>query len=144
MNEIGGRFHGECLWRSAREIERDLVRGARRRARERAGETRLDRPVQMAAQDALDLRMFAYDLRKRFGIGEPDLVHEPDAGGERRMMHEQQRWSLRRGRERQREPLQALRAQFSAGLAWNDGIDGDDAHSCSSIAYWMKGGNWFR
>jgi hypothetical protein len=34
---------------------------------------------------------------------------------------------LRRGRECQREPLQALRAQLSAVLAGNDGIDGDDA-----------------
>ena len=88
MNEIGGRFHGECLRRVSREIERDLMRGARRRARKRAGETRLDWPVQVAAQDAFDLRMFGYDLRERFGIGEPDLVHEPDAGRERRMVHD--------------------------------------------------------
>src|SRR5258706_13253531 len=103
VNIVRGWFHDEGLGRIGREIERDLVRGARRRARDGAGEARLDRAMQVAAQDAFDLRMLRHDLRERVRCGKPDLVHERDVSGKRRMMHEQQRRPLRRGGERQGE-----------------------------------------
>ena len=65
------------------EIKHNLVGGARRDARHRPPHTRLDRAVQVPAQDALDVRMAGHDTGESIGIAQPQRVHVADARGER-------------------------------------------------------------
>ena len=55
MQLIAGRLEDEAERRPGAEVESDLMRRARRRAGDRAGKAAVDRAMQMAAQDALDL-----------------------------------------------------------------------------------------
>jgi hypothetical protein len=61
MELVPGRFEHEPQWRFGGEVEAELVRRARGGAGDGAGKAAVDRAVQMAAQDTLDLRMAGYD-----------------------------------------------------------------------------------
>ena len=56
------RLHAEACGRLRREVELHLVRRAGAGRGQGAGEAELDRAVQVAAEDALDLRMARDDL----------------------------------------------------------------------------------
>src|SRR5262245_63539908 len=55
------RLHHETRVGLGREVECDLVRGAWTGRGDRAAEARLDRPVQVAAEDPFHLRVLAND-----------------------------------------------------------------------------------
>jgi hypothetical protein len=57
MQLVAGRLEIEADTRSGNEIDSDLMRGARRGPGNGAGKAPIDRAVQVAAQDAFDLRM---------------------------------------------------------------------------------------
>jgi hypothetical protein len=59
------RLHPEGRCGIGGEVERHLVRRAGAGRRDRPGEAELDRPVQMAAQHALHLRMASDHARER-------------------------------------------------------------------------------
>ena len=61
MELVAWRFEHEPQRRVRREAEVELGGRARRGAGNRAGKAAVDRAVQMAAQDTLDLRMAGYD-----------------------------------------------------------------------------------
>src|ERR1700738_1496085 len=67
MELIAGRFEHESQRRLGGEVKAELVR----RARGGAGKAAVDRAVQMAAQDALDLRMAGYDRSERRAVLQP-------------------------------------------------------------------------
>src|SRR4051812_26312347 len=69
------RLHLEARRGIRREIQRHLVRRARAGGCDRAGEAVLDRPMQMAAQEALDLRMPRDHFRERVAALEADAIH---------------------------------------------------------------------
>jgi hypothetical protein len=105
----GRRLHREGQ-RPLLEVERDLVRRARRGARENPADARLDRAVQVAGHDALDLRMTPDYVGELGGVREPMSVHRRDARQERRVVHENQCRARRRFVEPRREPFQTLGA----------------------------------
>src|SRR5262244_2854015 len=107
---VAGRFEHEPQRRSGGEVEAELVCGARGGAGDRAGKTAVDRAVQMAAQDALDLRMAGDDRSERLAILQTGPVHALDAGREGWMVHHQQDRSRWRRGERVVEPGEPLRA----------------------------------
>src|SRR3954471_6829794 len=72
------RLHLEARRGIRREIQRHLVRRARAGGCDRAGEAVLDRPMQMAAQEALDLRMPRDHFRERLAALEADAIHVSD------------------------------------------------------------------
>ena len=84
-----------------------------------AGEHRQRRAMNVAGRDQLHARMTPDDRREFAGILEILAVHVPDAGLERRMVQEQQRRPIRRGRQRGVEPLQGRRIEFAMRLAGN-------------------------
>src|SRR5438876_4054853 len=90
MELIAGRFEHEPERRIGGEVEAELVRRARPGAGDRAGKAAVDRAVQMAAQDALDLRMAGYDRSERRAVLQTGPVHALDAGQEGWMVHHQQ------------------------------------------------------
>ena len=63
---------------------------ARRGAGDRAGKAAVDSAVQMAAQDALDLRMAGYDRGECIAVLQTGPVHALDAGQEGWMVHHQE------------------------------------------------------
>src|SRR5947209_10744896 len=65
MQLVSGRFERKAQRRIGQQVERDLVRRARRGPGDRAGEAPIDRSMQVAAKDALDLGM----ARDNFGEG---------------------------------------------------------------------------
>src|SRR5215469_8712268 len=77
---------------------------------DRAGKAAVDRAVQMAAEDALDLRMAGDDRSERLAVLQTGPVHAFDAGPEGRMVHHQQDRSRWRRGERVVEPGEPLRA----------------------------------
>src|SRR5437868_9920375 len=79
MQLIAGRFEHEPQRRFSGEVEADLVRRARGGAGDRAGKAAVDRAVQMAAEDALDLRMAGDDRSERLAVLETGPVHALDA-----------------------------------------------------------------
>src|SRR5712672_3941539 len=82
MEVVAGRFEHEPQRRFGGEVEAELMRRARGGAGDRAGKAAVDRAVQMAAQDALDLRMASYDRSKRLAVLQTGPVHALDAGRE--------------------------------------------------------------
>ena len=111
MELIARRFEHEPQRRFGSEVEAELVRRARRGAGDRSGKTAIDRAVQMAAQDALDLRMAGYDRSERRAVLQTGTVHALDAGQKGRMVHHQQDRSRRRRGEDVVEPSKPRRAQ---------------------------------
>src|SRR6267154_3115837 len=110
MELIARRFEHEPERRFGGEVEAELVRRARRGAGDRAGKAAVDRAVQMAAEDALDLRMAGDDRSERLAVLQTGPVHALDAGREGWMVHHQQdRSGWRRG-ERLVEPGKPRRA----------------------------------
>ena len=61
---------------------------ARRGSGDCAGKAAVDRAMQMAAQDALDLPIAGHDLGKGGGVPQPVTVHMRDTGGEGRVVHQ--------------------------------------------------------
>jgi hypothetical protein len=84
-------FHdvGQGLARG--HVERDLVGRARANGCKRAGEAMLDRPVDVAAQDRLDLRMPRHDPGQRLLPFQGEAVQRVDQRIEGRMVHDDQR-----------------------------------------------------
>jgi hypothetical protein len=87
-----------------------LRRRARGGAGDSAGETAVDRAVQMAALNALDLGIADYDRGERLGVLQTVSVHPLDARHKVWMVHHQQDRSCRRRGERVIEPGEPLRA----------------------------------
>src|SRR5712671_6031315 len=110
MELIARRFEHEPQRRFGSEVEAELVRRARRGAGDRSGKTAIDRAVQMAAQDALDLRMAGYDRSERLAVLQTGPVHALDAGQKGWMVHHYQHRSCRRQSERVVEPAEPIRA----------------------------------
>src|SRR6267378_1986906 len=75
MELVAGRFEHEPQRRFRSEVEAELVRRARSGAGDRAGKAAVDRAVQMAARDALDLGMAGYDRSKRLAVLQTGPVH---------------------------------------------------------------------
>jgi hypothetical protein len=59
------------------------------------------------------------------GLAQRQRVHVRDAGREGRMVHEDERRPLRRGRELARQPVAALRADPAGHLARHQGVQAD-------------------
>src|ERR1700749_3560839 len=74
MELEAGRLEREALLDALPEIERNLMRRAGAGRQDGSAETLLDRAVDMAAEDPLDLRMAADDRLERRRILERDLV----------------------------------------------------------------------
>ena len=72
MELVAGRFEHEPQRRLGGEVKAELVGRARGGAGDRAGKAAVDRAVQMAAQDALDLRMAGYDRSERLAV---EFIH---------------------------------------------------------------------
>ena len=70
---VAGRLELETQGRARSEIQGELMRRAGRGAGDRTGEAAVDHPVQMAAQDALDLRVGSDDHAKVYLNG--DRIH---------------------------------------------------------------------
>ena len=128
MQLVARRLEGELGRRARRQVGHQLVRCARRGAGDRAGEAVVDRAVQMAAQDALDLRMARDDRREIRRVLERMAVHMLDAGRERRVVHHDQRRLGRRISQRSVEPIELLGAQEAAVVAGNMRVERDEAH----------------
>src|SRR6516225_6527578 len=117
MELVAGRFEYEPQRCVRREAEAKLGGRARRGADDCAGKAAVDRAVQMAAEDALDLRMAGDDRSERLAVLQTGPVHALDAGREGWMVHHQQDRSRWRQGECVVEPGEPLRAQKTAGLA---------------------------
>src|SRR3989442_519719 len=87
------RLHPEGRCGVGGEVERHLVRRARAGRGDGPGEAELDRPVQVAAQHALHLRMASDYARERVASFQADLVHVADQWGEGGVVHDEQ-WRL--------------------------------------------------
>src|SRR5262252_9033007 len=127
MQLITGRLERKGEPRFGPEVERDLMRGARCCAGERASKAGFDRSVEMAAENPLDLRVVADDLGKPGAAAEPGLVHPADPGWKRRVRHQHHRGPILCRHEGGLDPLQPLRAQYSAALARYQGVERNDA-----------------
>ena len=128
MQRARGRLHHHRQVPRGREVERELVRGGRARGRHRAREPSGHRAVDMAARDALHLRMTTHDVGQPAGAREAHRVHRLEAGHERRVVHEQQRGALRGLAESRVEPVEALPAQLTAGRSGHVRVEADQAH----------------
>src|ERR1700758_2721226 len=78
MELIAGRFVHEPKRRLSGKVKAKLGPRARGGAGDRAGKTVVDRAVQMAAQDALNLGIADYDRGERLGILQTGSVHPLD------------------------------------------------------------------
>ena len=76
-------------WRAGADVERDLMRGAGAGGGQGAGEAMLDRPVQVAAKDALDMGMPCDEggQSRALGGGHSNGVHVVDTGDEGWVVH---------------------------------------------------------
>src|SRR6267143_7025892 len=110
MQLVARRFEHEPQRRFGGEVEAELVRRARGGAGDRAGKAAVDGAVQMAAQDALDLRMAGYDRSERPAVLQTGPVHALDARQEGWMVHHYYDRARRRQGERVVEPREPLRA----------------------------------
>ena len=110
---VAGRLHGEAQRRPGAEIEHQLMSGARSRSDDGAGEAGFDCAMEMAAKNSFDLRMVEDDFGEGRTTIKAVLVHLVDPGHKRRVVHQHQRWLIRRCRQRTGEPVQALLAQGS-------------------------------
>lgn len=126
MQLVARRLEIEADTRSGNEIDSDLMRGARRGPGNGAGKAPIDRAVQVAAQDALDLRVVANHLGKSCGIIKAVIVHIGDTGREGRMMHHDDGWTLGLFGERCVEPGELIGAQRSVVLAIDQRIQGNE------------------
>jgi hypothetical protein len=94
------------------------MRHARRDLGYRAGEARRDRPVMVAAENALDIRITGDDLAEAIGAFEQaNSVHVDDAAVEGRVVHEDDdRLAVRTG-ERLFQEAEAFVAERAGALA---------------------------
>jgi hypothetical protein len=81
--------------------------------------------MNVAADNALDLRIARHDVAKRARIVKADLVHVCDPGAKWRMMHEDQRGLFRRLAQAGIEPSQSLVAQRAPTLPRDHRIQSD-------------------
>src|SRR5207237_2067853 len=123
----GRRLHRERQWLLL-EVERHLMRRARRGARQSPAHARLDRAMQVAGHDALDLRMASDDPGELAGVGEAVGVHLSDPRGERRVVHEDQGRTRGRFLEPRREPTQTLRAEEAAHSPRIERVEADEPY----------------
>src|SRR5438105_15176369 len=110
MELIAGWFEHESERRLGGEVKAELVRRARGGAGDRAGKAAVDRAVQMAAQDALALRIAGDDRSERLAVLQTGPVHALDARQEGWMVHHQQDRSRRRRGKDVVEPGEPRRA----------------------------------
>jgi len=119
MHLIGRRLQRERADRVRPQVEHHLMSGAGSGRGERTVPASLNRPMQMAAENAFDLGMALDDLAHGVSSGEPDYIHVVDHGAKRRMVHEQHcRAAAARGK-RVRQPFQPLVAERAASLAFD-------------------------
>src|SRR6267378_7140658 len=110
MELVAGRFEHEPQRRFGGEVKAELVRRARGGSGDRPGKAAVDRAVQMAAQDALDLRIADYDRSKGLAVLQTGPVHALDARQEGWVVHHHYDRPRRRRGERAVEPGEPLRA----------------------------------
>src|SRR6266545_7620266 len=128
VDQEGRRLHGEGQRRFLAKVEHHLMGGAGRGGHGGAVPAELDGTVQMAAQDALHLRVTLHDLPHREGALQPEPIHVSDAGEERGVVHEDHRGPPRRFLEPRPEPGQALLAHQPAALPRHQGVEADEPH----------------
>ena len=81
--------------------------------------------MQVAAQNALDLRIPLYERGEGFAVMQARLVHPPDAGRERRVVHQQKGRLFRNRCQGAVKPGEALVAERAAAFARNVRIERD-------------------
>ena len=121
-------FEHEVVAGAGGEVEGHLMGRARAYRGDRPGEARMDRTVEMAAQQSLDLRMARDHAREAVGTGQADQVHVADAGGEGRVMHQDHGRGIRACGQRAIQPFEPLRAEFAVPVPGHLGVDRDQAH----------------
>src|SRR6516165_4566355 len=126
MQLVAGRLEIEADTRSGNEIDSDLMRGAPRGPGNGAGKAPIAPALQLAPQDAFDLRMAPNHLGKSGGVIKAVIVHIGDTRREGRMMHHDDSWTLGLGGERCVEPGELIGAQRSTVLAIDQRIEGDE------------------
>src|SRR5262249_32956880 len=99
------------------KVEGDLMSRRRRDGGYGAGKTRLNRAMHMTADDSFHPRVTSDNVLEGFRVSETHHIHMVNAGGKRRMMHEDQRWLVGLLGEAFGEPGKARRAKNAAGLA---------------------------
>src|SRR5215472_17744998 len=94
---------------------------------DRAGKAAVDRAVQMAAEDALDLQMAGDDRSERLAVLQTGPVQALDAGREGWMVHHQQdrsRWRRQRNDRRRRWRMTLARnRKFADSPVEEDGFE---------------------
>src|ERR1700746_3521471 len=125
MELVAWRLENEADPRIGDEVEPDLVRRARCSAGDRAGKAPADWAVQVAAKDALDLRMSCDDFGKSRGIVEAEIVHIGNTRREWRVMHQDYGRPIGLRRECSVEPTQSLGAQHPALLTGDQRVERD-------------------
>lgn len=118
---VAGGFENEALRAVGAQVQRNLVRAARAGGRQRAAKAALNGAVQMAAQQAFDLRVLAQQLFERAGAFQARCIHVRDAAGKGRVVHGDD------GRARvfckaRAQPRQAPRAQLAVALPGHHGV----------------------
>ena len=93
------------------------------RVHARETDERLDRTVQVAAHDPLDMPMPADDFGELGRVRETVGVHPRDPRQERRMVHENHGRPVGRLLEARREPAQSLGAEQAADLAGHERVE---------------------
>ena len=89
---------------------------------------RLDRAVDVAANDALDLGVTRNGLAERIGAAQPrGAVTPANAGAEWRVVHEHERWARRGGGQARLDPRQPGLAKRPANLSGHDRIERQQA-----------------
>src|SRR5215471_1257526 len=136
MELVAGRFEHEPQRRVRREAEAELGGRARRGAGDRDSKAAVDRAVQMAAEDALDLQMAGDDRSERLAVLQTGPVQALDAGREGWMVHHQQdrsRWRRRRNDRRRRWRMTLARnRKFADSPVERDGFENSVPREISS------------
>ena len=109
------------------DVERDLVRRAGAGQGRPAADLGVDRAMEMAAQDQLDLGVTRHDFGEGFAPQQADLVHVADAGDEGRMVHHHEGRHIRPLRQRAVEPVEPLAAELTAALPRDQRVEADKA-----------------
>ena len=130
VHQKARRLHHEFRCGIAGQVEGDRMRRRRRRHRHRAAEARLDVPMQVAADDALDLGV-AFDQRRKLTAAalQADLVHVADEGGKRRVVHGDDRRRAAVFGQRCRQPGEAIVVELAMRRLRHRRVDGDEAQA---------------
>jgi hypothetical protein len=128
MQRQAGRFHHHGERCAIMQVERRLMR---RRGRDRGHGARpphLNRPMDMAAHQALDVGVTAHQFRQaHVALAQSRVVERGDAAVERRMVHEEDGRPVAFAEPRF-EPVEPFAAELAVRLARHQGIERDQAH----------------